>query len=107
MPITPGLRFLLKKLPPLVGLVAAVYLLGLPLWACFVSAVISPPLALIVYASWYDLKVRWDADAAGARTIPRAKGKRLGNLDIMDRVLKMWLNGYPGMSGILCLLNSA
>lgn len=96
--LSPGLKFVLKKLPPLVALVVFVYLLGLPLWACLALIVVSPPVSLAAYTVYYDVKQRRDAAAMGARVVPRVVGNRSGNLDVLQRLLKIWDNGYLGMS---------
>lgn len=100
--ITPGLAFLAQNLVgPGLGFTACVlgtrYLaLPIPAWAIALLSLLSVPGRIVGGILWTEFRDRREAERLGARLVPRAKGKRFANLDVLEELLGHWRNGYPG-----------
>lgn len=100
---TPGIDFLIRNLLLYILLPATCIqvLLAPPLaflTTAFLQAFVGLPLFLtakIQYKEWVDAK---EAERRGARLVPRAKGRWLGNYDLLTSLMEQWKNGYPGSS---------
>ncbi|ESK94736.1 cytochrome p450 monooxygenase pc-1 [Moniliophthora roreri MCA 2997] len=105
MAVTAGMRMLLALLfllagPPVITFIAKRLLdyLGifLPKWIYMVTAIFGLPAYAALYLILREMKQRREAASMGARFAPRIKGKWPGNLDVMARVIRKFMNGYPG-----------
>ena len=100
--VTPGLAFLAQNLVgPGLGFTAGVlgtrYLsLPIPAWAIALLSLLSVPGRIVGGILWTEFRDRREAERLGARLVPRAKGKRFANLDVLEELLGHWRNGYPG-----------
>ncbi|KAF7293313.1 Cytochrome P450 monooxygenase [Mycena chlorophos] len=97
--LTPGLSFLLQRLPllslPFLVGVALPRLASTPLWVSFLAGVLTLPsvaAGYIIYTNWRNERA---AAALGARLIPRVKGNSIGNVDILKQMQYNRKFGYP------------
>ena len=80
--------------------------LYVPVWWVVTGALAAVPALSTIYilnGEWYK---RRRAAALGARVMPTAPGKWLGNVDILKMSLRNLAIGYPGASlDIVCIMN--
>ncbi|KAK2461124.1 hypothetical protein APHAL10511_006651 [Amanita phalloides] len=104
--LTPGLRFLSKRAGYLAIIVIAIIAIRhlvdnlfdvrTPTWTIIPGSLLTPLLVIHLRITWKGWKDRRDAAALGAQVVPKVKGKRFGNLDIVKNLLEVWVSGYPG-----------
>ncbi|KAF8631752.1 hypothetical protein AX15_002208 [Amanita polypyramis BW_CC] len=104
--LTPGVRLLASGVAycsiPVIWATAIqcvmgrIYNIHVPTWAVALGSVAALPLAMYMRVFWKRWKDQRDADAMGAQVVPKAKGKKFGNLDIVQRMREVWEFGYPG-----------
>ncbi|KAJ7053490.1 cytochrome P450 monooxygenase pc-1 [Mycena amicta] len=102
--LTPGVEFLLGLAlnltkPALLGLALhhgfQRLANGIPLWATALLSIASIPV-YAAYSVWStDRRQGREAEAMGARLAPRVQGKWPGNLDLLRRMLRNRIDGYP------------
>ncbi|EEB95187.1 hypothetical protein MPER_05885 [Moniliophthora perniciosa FA553] len=106
MTVTTGMQMLLALLSLLAGPPAMTFIakrlldhLGilLPTWVYMVAAIFGLPTYAAVYLTLRERRQRREAASMGARFAPRIKGKWPGNLDVMARIVRKFMNGYPGL----------
>lgn len=100
--ITPGIYLLVKGLRT-VGLptLFAVVLKrefgkDIPAWAFILGLVVLAPVLFTAQIIWTEFRQRREAAKMGARLVPRVKGQRFGNLDVLQTMLWNFNHGYPG-----------
>ncbi|PFH46977.1 hypothetical protein AMATHDRAFT_198725 [Amanita thiersii Skay4041] len=106
MQMTPGIRFLGSGLAyaslPIIGstalqqLASKYYDIDVPTWVVVLSSVLAFPGASLARVLWKEIKDRRDAAAIGAQVVPKVRGKKVGNLDILQTMKEVWDSGYPG-----------
>jgi hypothetical protein len=105
--MTPGVVFLIQVLPfflvPVFLVVALQRILvlldvsTLPIWDYMIMLAISVPSYVAFRVRHRMLSNIRDADAMGARLVPPARGKLIGNIDILPQMINSFKNGYIGM----------
>lgn len=106
MHLTPGIHFLAAGAVycsiPAIGAVAVqnlavrIYNIHIPTWAVALGSFMTLPLAVYVRIFQKGWKDRRDAAAVGAQIVPKVKGHKFGNLDILRIMTEVWESGYPG-----------
>lgn len=104
--VTPGVDFLARQLTPLsiryLGAFAIQYFAkkdfdaDIPTWLIIVFTTLTIPATAIFRILRKEYADKRQAVALGARLVPRAQGKYIGNYDILDVMYKNWKTGYPG-----------
>ncbi|KAJ7131724.1 cytochrome P450 monooxygenase pc-1 [Mycena crocata] len=101
--LSPGVAFLLRSSPilaiPLAVLAGVPAIcepldLALPTWVVVLLAVASLPLYAICRVTFQDLRDKRAASAAGARLVPKVKGRSFGNIDILKMMRHNRAVGY-------------
>ncbi|KAJ6582337.1 cytochrome P450 monooxygenase pc-3 [Mycena capillaripes] len=70
--------------------------IDIPVWATVILAVASLPLYVTYRVLRRDARQRAEAESMGARIAPAIRGKWLGNIDWMRKMLYNRVHGYPG-----------
>lgn len=106
-PSTPGLRFLAKGAlncaVPVIWGVGIQQLLNralgahIPTWIAIFGSLVALPVGVVIRLFLKQRRDRLDAAAMGAQIVPKVKGKRFGNLDVIKRSKEIWMTGYIGM----------
>ncbi|TFK26990.1 cytochrome P450 monooxygenase pc-1 [Coprinopsis marcescibilis] len=103
--LTPGVRFLSRGLAyasilfgGVIGATRVAHSKGIfvPLWMALAGAVFAGPAFVGLYITAGELKKKRRAAQLGARVVPKANGKKFGNLDVLEDALKNMKVGYPG-----------
>jgi hypothetical protein len=105
--MTPGVMFLIQVLPfflvPVFLAVASQRILVLidvstmPIWVHMITLAICVP-SYVAFRVRYRMQSNLrDADAMGARLVPPARGKLIGNIDILPQMINSFKHGYIGM----------
>lgn len=100
--ITPGLQLLARAARAIIlPLVFAIVLKrefgkAVPTWAFVLGLVALAPVFFTAQVLWDEFRQRREAARMGARLVPRVKGARFGNLDVLQRMLWNFAHGYPG-----------
>ncbi|KAL0953039.1 hypothetical protein HGRIS_007241 [Hohenbuehelia grisea] len=104
--VTPGIVLLLRGLTIYVGptilLIAATKQLAstrdisLPTWFLVIVGLLAIPAYSVVRIATSEFKLKRDAAAMGCQLVPRIRGKKLANIDILWRLLESWEADYPG-----------
>jgi hypothetical protein len=102
---SPGIRLLSRLLAVLSLLLIAGYAVNIPPHLVFVYTILGVPLlsALRIWAARITQHRR--ARAAGARLVPIAPGRWLGNLDIIRDLRRNWNVSYPRTSQYISSLS--
>ncbi|KAF8715658.1 hypothetical protein AX14_012520 [Amanita brunnescens Koide BX004] len=105
-PSTPGLRFLAKGAlncaVPVIWGVGIQQLLNralgahIPTWIAIFGSLVALPVGVVIRLFLKQRRDRLDAAAMGAQIVPKVKGKRFGNLDVIKRSKEIWMTGYIG-----------
>ncbi|KAJ6513517.1 cytochrome P450 monooxygenase pc-1 [Mycena vulgaris] len=66
-----------------------------PVWATVLLTVASLPLYVTYRIMRRDARQRREADAMGARLAPKARGTRVGNIDLLQMMVHNRVHGYP------------
>ncbi|KDR78034.1 hypothetical protein GALMADRAFT_64763 [Galerina marginata CBS 339.88] len=114
MPIvTPGIDFLATNLSllglfvwlvvSLNSLVGSRFGYDIPTWMILAGTALSIPVFSTIYALSFKINHMRQAAAVGARVVPEAQGKWIGNLDILRDMMEKMRTGYPG-DGLVELL---
>ncbi|KAJ3507902.1 hypothetical protein NLJ89_g6044 [Agrocybe chaxingu] len=111
--ITPGVRFLAKWTPvlgayggvtfALSSVAAARFGYEPPTWILVAGTALSIPVLSSIYVISLKIRKSRQAAAYGARIVPEAQGKVIGNLDVLQQMMEKLKTGYPG-DGLLELL---
>ncbi|KAG2006335.1 cytochrome P450 [Coprinopsis cinerea AmutBmut pab1-1] len=67
-----------------------------PIWMVLTGAVVAGPALAGLYITAGELKKKRRARALGARVVPKCRGSKIGNLDVLSMTLKNLAVGYPG-----------
>ncbi|KAF7315083.1 hypothetical protein MIND_00022500 [Mycena indigotica] len=102
--LPPGVGFLARKLliPSLVILLFngvathPSYGFGLPFWLAFLIAVSITIVVIVVNLLLVRVRDSWEAHAHGAQLAPNVTGLKLGNSDILRKLIAASENGYIG-----------
>ncbi|KAF9012880.1 cytochrome P450 monooxygenase pc-3 [Hymenopellis radicata] len=94
--VPPGIKFLFFILLRLGAVIAFVSFLPLSIWVRAGIVVFGAPSAFVLRISYQEFQWKRDAAASGARLPPRVLGKRIGNIDVLKRMLNVWASGYLG-----------
>ncbi|KIL67120.1 hypothetical protein M378DRAFT_23065 [Amanita muscaria Koide BX008] len=104
--LTPGIRFLAAgagytSVPVLGGIAIQRFILKfydvyVPTWAIVTASVLAIPVSAFVSIFWKQIKDRRDAEAMGAQLVPKIQGRKLGNVDILQTMMKLSKSAYPG-----------
>jgi hypothetical protein len=111
--VTPGTAFLFRGVAYLSVYVGSVYYgasqvaiyygVEVSKWILITGALVAAPVLGRLYVSLRDLKHKRRAAALGARVVPRIRGAKMGNLDVVERAMNNSKTGYVGTS-FLCLI---
>ncbi|KAF8883907.1 CYP63 cytochrome P450 monooxygenase-like protein [Gymnopilus junonius] len=103
---TPGIDLLAKTFTVLHGfiwillsinsIVTSRFGYNIPTWIVLAGTAISIPLFSTIYIMSIKVKNWRNAAALGARPVPEAQGKLIGNLDILKEMMDKQQTGYPG-----------
>ena len=103
--ITPGVDYLARTLV-VVGPVAVVgvairhlsaeFEFFIPSWLLVLLSVLIIPVYTASRIIYNEISYRRNAAAMGARLVPKALGKCIGNVDVLRTSVRHWKTGYPG-----------
>lgn len=94
--VPPGVKFLFFILLRLGTFIAVVSFLPLSIWVRVGIVVLCVPSSFVLRIVYEEFRWKRDAAAAGARLPPRAVGNRIGNIDILKKMLNVRDSGYLG-----------
>ena len=110
LPLPPGPRYLLRKLPnllfPLAVILVISYVspLNIPVWLLPPVCIFSFPVNFILATKWQQYRNKRDANALGAQLPPVVEHKLPGGLDLMKELQRDKQARFPGMA---CEANSS
>lgn len=96
---TPGAIFLARELPHLALPAVAIYggfhllneykLLRVSSWVKWAAIVAYYPLSVVIRRILYKIWMKRDSARLGGQMVPKVKGKKVGNLDIVELLYSM------------------
>lgn len=104
---TPGVLFILRGLAnlllPAVGAYGSFYVLGVfggvhvPWVVKWITILTSSPVSIVARGIRDIRRIKREAQAIGAARVPIVRGKKIGNIDILQEFVEIFRSGYPGM----------
>jgi hypothetical protein len=99
MELTPGLRLILRNAPTLTFPPLLVYftanVLQIPLILTVLAYICSVPLYVLARYMWNCWVLGQEMDRLGAQAVPLWTGQWPGHVDLLLKLYKDWINGYP------------
>lgn len=104
--VTPGVALLCRGAVYLSIYVGSVYYgasqiviysgVEVPKWLIITGALVAAPTLGRLYVALRDFRLKRRASALGARVVPKVRGTKIGNLDVVERTMKNTEMGYVG-----------